>query len=341
MCPHTKLLDDFETADVVCMDCGLVVDRVYGHYSGGGQRERNAFPEESSDLTDSVLQPPKERIENRIVDQFLSYLSVFQLDNKYVLNEAIDLYHKIYGRRESGTNGFKKSPYKERVAIAFSICNVLIKQHSPRPPRYIARICDVPTSALLNLQSKFSLDLEENPPLRKSDWQIQEIKPQDYIDPICAELNIPFHIGTAIRATAEQSRDLFPGCFPTVLAATAIQLELKRRNQLDRNNISSSLICDLLDCRQKSVNRIIHKLHQHAYPEEEYPTIKKIKRRSYKRCIDGSYAFGQSDIHSNESSKSCTDRYKNVSRIQGCKQINENRETHQEDSKNKKNFKRC
>lgn len=307
---------------------------MYGHFSGGGQRERFQTEESLKQNETEHLPPPKERIYNRITDRFLSYLSVFQLDNNYVLNDALDIYDKIYGRRQTGKNGFRKSEYKERIAIAFSICNALIKQHAPRPPRYIAQICDIPTSALLNVQSKMSLNLEESPQLRKSDWKLQEIEAQDYIDPLCAELNIPFHIGTIIRATAEKGQSLLPGCYPTVIAATAIQLELNRKNLLGKNHISPATICSLLHCQQKSVNRIIHSLHQHVYPQESYSSSSKTERRRSDCSANGSYDSRKSYLRSDESSKSCAKRSKTCSRIPISDKASKTNEKYESFSKN-------
>jgi transcription initiation factor TFIIIB Brf1 subunit/transcription initiation factor TFIIB len=257
MCFHENVLDDFHTADVVCTDCGLVLDRIVG-FSGTGGQQWNSRP---CQYRQTQLQPPlpppilisppstggkeaRRKIEN--------YLSVFFMDNENVVESVLKKYNLIYGTRVQRP-GFRKCNMKERIAIAFSICNTLANEEMPRPPQYIAKLCGVSCRQLLNTVTHLKLSEEELEKMKREDYELASSPPQDYIDVLCSHLGIPFATGGEMRAVAEEARWILHGRYPTVIAAASMQLVLERRGELNKT-VFAEKICEMLDCQQKTVN---------------------------------------------------------------------------------------
>jgi transcription initiation factor TFIIIB Brf1 subunit/transcription initiation factor TFIIB len=188
-------------------------------------------------------------------DRIVSYLELFHLDNEHVVESVVESYEKIYGARGE-KNRFRKSDYKERIAIAFSICNVLAKENMPRPPHYVARVCEVPCRPLLNMIKEMHLTPEELVRLKREDYELQDSPPQDYIDVVCSQINIPFATASQMRRAAEELQWTLHGRYPTVIAATAMQLVLRKRGELERG-FASVDICEALGCGQKAIDQAI------------------------------------------------------------------------------------
>ena len=279
VCPHKNTLDDYDVADVVCMDCGLVLDRLLGG-GGGGQRtgggggwyENVSGHRDAETFCTTTLLSREERERMRVRDTIVRCLSNFQMDTEEVVRLALENYWKIYGGRKSGKAGFRKDGDKERVAIAFSVCNTLARQGIPRPPGYVASVCGMPPeehSKLLKIPSVLALGKEELRQLRRSDYELQESEAEDYIDILCAILGVPFHFAGRIRSTAERITWYLHGRLPTVLAAASMQLELGRAGHLREDRVSAKTICELLDCKQKTVSGAIRDFIRLKKEEEE------------------------------------------------------------------------
>jgi hypothetical protein len=212
------------------------------------------------------------REKENIRDIFTRYLSLFSLDNESTINECINNYAKIYGARKI----IRKNSYKNNLAIAFSICNTLAKEHTPRPPHYIAQLCNVPTKAMLNIVSALSITPEEKSTLKKEDYELQETCPEEYIDVICAHLGIPFHIASEGRETVNKSQRILFGRYPTVIAAASLEFVLRQKScgSLQR-------ICELLGCKEKTVEQAIDKLNTSWKNETLHirPVSKETERR--------------------------------------------------------------
>ena len=272
VCPHKNKLDDYDVADVVCMDCGLVLDRILGGGpKGGGQAggrwTENVFesPEEVERLLllSSYNRLPGElRAREMARERIVHYLSQFHMDTEEMADSVLENYWKIYGGRENGKNGFRKSRRKQAVAFTFSLCNVMAKEGVPRPPGFVADVCRLKKEhrkKILQIPKSLNFGREERAQLRRSDYELQESEAEDYIDTLCAFSNVPFHIASRIRETAQRATWLLHGRQPTVLAAASMQIELGRVGLLGRS-VSARDICELLECRQKSVTNAIRQL---------------------------------------------------------------------------------
>jgi hypothetical protein len=258
------------------MDCGLVLDRIIGADGGGpeggGGRVRKRSREEEEEEEDlPFLQQQQEspspyRRRRFLLDRergrelITSVLAVFHLDNQHVMERAIENYDKIYGSRRA-RRGFRKSEFKQRVACAFSICNSLARLQMPRPPEYVARLCEVPCRPLLNVRAQLNLSEEELGALRPEDYELEEARPQDYIDVVCSNLRIPFNTAGEVRRVAEEAQWVLHGRQPTVIAAASIQFVLAERGELGVT-ASGADICNLFDCQQRTVDKALNALRR-------------------------------------------------------------------------------
>lgn len=273
MCHHENVLDDVRSGDRVCADCGLVLDVVLGGYpgrEGGGQiwRKRGGRREESPPppppppprtVTSRRLRRRRRRLQHYTPpppppsarDEIRGYLDQFNLDNEFVLQRVLHNYEKIYGNR-TVKPGFRKTEYKHRTALAFSLCNVLSREKMPRPIQYIVELFGLDTSrALLDIPRALNFGAEEHRALPLRQYELQDSYPQDYIDVLCAHLRLPFKIATAAREKSEEVRWKFYGHHPTVIAGAALQEVLAstpHSSELDRE------ICLGLGCQQKAVS---------------------------------------------------------------------------------------
>jgi hypothetical protein len=244
----------------VCLDCGLVVERLYG--GGGGGAAGGQILRGGGGGGDLSRPPPLDDEEyrarrtarERVAVLVTRYLTPFGLDNEVTIELVLANYARIYGERRT----VQKSDFKERVAIAFSVCNVMARQHTPRPPQYVARLCDVPVRSVLAVCSSLSIGPEERRRLRREDYELEETAPEDYVDVVCAHLGVPFKTATDVRSVAERARWILHGRHPTVIAAAAARLVFEQE-ALDERLTGS--FCELLDCSERTVQHAVDRLY--------------------------------------------------------------------------------
>jgi transcription initiation factor TFIIIB Brf1 subunit/transcription initiation factor TFIIB len=190
------------------------------------------------------------------------YLAVFHLDNDNVVERVLKNYQQIYGGRAQRP-GFRKNDAKNRLAMAFAICNTLARDQMPRPPHFITNMCGVSCKQLLNIVKHLNLSRQELDLLDRQDYELANSPPQDYIDVLCAHLGIPFAIGTEMRIVAEDAEWTLHGRYPTVIAAAAMQYVLCTRAHIDGKidfYDKCKEICEALDCHQKTVSEAMRKI---------------------------------------------------------------------------------
>ena len=181
-------------------------------------------------------------------------LALFHLDQRDTVERAKLNYVKIYGGRS-----FKKNDFKRRVALAFSICNTLIRLKFPRPPEYITQLLGLDScKPLLNIPKTLNFNRKEFAKLDREDYELQEVEPQHYIDTLCAHLDISFPHASKMYKLAEKCKWQLHGKYPTVIAAAVMQHVYKKDSNCTPRKLSE--ICEALSCRQKSVNKTVLQL---------------------------------------------------------------------------------
>jgi hypothetical protein len=232
------------------VDCGVVVERIVGTLGGGagGPVLRGGAGEETP--------PPYIRSGEWAGERLaLAVLAVLGVDNQHVSERVLQNYARVYGSR-GPRPGFRKCDFKRRVAVAFSVCNTLARLHMPRPPSYVTRLCDLPTTRpLLNLPFHLRLERGELDALRREDYELRDGRPQEYVDTACSHLGIPFSAAGEAVSEAERAEWVLHGRHPTVLAAAAIQRVLGRRGELGEARRAE--LCHAFDCRQRTVDRVL------------------------------------------------------------------------------------
>ena len=96
--------------------------------------------------------------------------------------------------------------------------------------------------------------------MSKSDYELGRVKPEDYIDGICANLNVRFNLASEMVEVARKNSWRFYGKKPTLIASAAIHRMLKRHG-LDRQGEGlSDSACRLLSCDRSAVERLADKM---------------------------------------------------------------------------------
>lgn len=241
----------------MCMECGLVLEQLYGG-GGGGERWRGGVS--------SYATPPKtlnpweggKEKEEITLEYVFVLLGTFHMDTDDTAYRVWELFKKIYKSRQERL-GFRKTTFKAKVAVAFCLCNTLAHEHSPRPIESITTLIGLDSvKPLLDIPKSLNLSPCELESLRKHEYELIDPSPQEYIDTICAHLNISFSIAGQIRQKVEQVEWLLYGKQPTVIAAAGMQSFLSATGHLEGNMAKD--ICALLGCQQKAVNAALSRI---------------------------------------------------------------------------------
>ena len=255
MCSHEKLLDDFITADVICTECGLIMDRIIGYSNEGRQRYRFNDSDiiNQEELYERNIGGGENAILYRKYELLNNYLAVLHLDNEHVLNRVSENYEKIFGSR---TN-FKYSTTKRDIAIAFSIANTLNRLSIPRPVGHIAQLCNVDVGLLLNIPKNLNFTKIDFEKLKESDYVLDDISPTYFIDTVCAYLGIKFNLASEMITKAEEVEWKFEGRQAHGVAAAIIVYTLRKNKKSKKENDLLNEVCDALGCLPRTVNDII------------------------------------------------------------------------------------
>lgn len=250
---------------MICADCGTVTERLLGW--GRGQRWRNS---DEKPHPVAVGPPPAEhpppppppppsafpplaakRIELRTL------LDILRLESDSALEEALAVYRAVYGDRRP-RSGFRPSRCKEKVATAFAVYRTLVRSGGSRPLHFVTELCGLTTSRpLLNLRRSLCLGPEDG--LDPSLTELPHVEPQDYVDVLCANLGIPFHIASRAHALAEEVRWTLYGRHPAVITAAVLHHLLGDRPGGLSDELSER-ICSELDCQRKAVASALARL---------------------------------------------------------------------------------
>lgn len=263
----------------MCVECGLVLDRIIGE-SGGRFRQRRVADGtgegggggygdgygDDSGGAEVALRADGDGGETLI----RSVLAVLHLDNQHVEERAAENYRKIYGSRRQRP-GFRKTDLLRRLACAFSICNTLNRLQMPRPPVYVTDLCGVPphpATPLLNIRERLNLSEEELRGMKREDYELEQAEAQDYLDVVCAHLGVAFNTAGEARRMAEEVQWAVYGKKPTSIAAAVLQTVLARRGELG-GAVTREDICDAFDCRQKCVDLVLRDVERYFRQQQQ------------------------------------------------------------------------
>jgi len=186
-------------------------------------------------------------------------LDVLKLDNGCLVYKIMKNYTLIYGRRKNRP-GFRRSKIKRAVAMAFSICNVLAKEHCPRPVQYITGLCGVSNpKLLLNIPHSLKLNELELNRIGSEYYELEHSRPQDFVDVLCAYLRIPFHIASQLYTYVQRVEWDMYGKQPPVIVAAVMQKVLAELNMLEKGH--AEYICEHLNCKQKAVTSAMKEIN--------------------------------------------------------------------------------
>ncbi len=83
------------------------------------------------------------------------------MDSKDMVNRCQENFDRIYGLRRT-RKGFRKSEFKENVAVAASILRQMVLLRMPRPPEHVATLCGLESaSPLLRVDALLNFSKEE------------------------------------------------------------------------------------------------------------------------------------------------------------------------------------
>ncbi len=264
------MLDDFERGDVVCVECGHVVQSPLLSWNSGPPRLRHvesggrtvwglqssSVEEIYSTPYDDVEREKDERRRSKIRD----VLSIFHLDNENTVEKVLNNYKTLYCDRQP-RRGFKKTETKDRLALAVSICRQITMNGSARMPSEIADVCGVErASDLLNADKILNLNREE---MRKGAHRFIDAKPEDYARLITANLELPRRLGRVAERfiKAVKMKRHLCGKKPQFIAGGVIHSLLVRVGW--HTDLACKMLIRYIDCSKNSILNISHKLPEY------------------------------------------------------------------------------
>ena len=230
-CDHLSVIEDDRTSDVVCTDCGVVVD-TFLQVSHNKQVKKNLLPEEK-------LRVMKLR--------FLCSLLYIEAEN---------VIQKAFRISECLERDYKVSTRDEQYMYAFSIWETLNCIGSPRARHEIERICAVEPCSMLRFQNKYGIP--------ETFCRVEK-----YVDRVCHSLRLPFQFSKYVRELAIVYG--FEGYYqPHNVLAACIMLVgrfYRRMNFITKfyTEITWDFICNQLLVNKSAVALVMRKIgHRNA-----------------------------------------------------------------------------
>ena len=245
---------------------GRLGERFVGHSElrPACRRPEDSLPLQGGQVSAGEIGPEidgdEERRERVRREDVSPLLSVFHLDGGCVEEDVLHLYCRLYALRR----GTRKSEWKKNLALAFCIARVLTRHKCPRPIDDILLVCGVPLADkghLLQMAKWLNLRKEELESLEPDDYEWEDTSPQHYIDTLCSHLGIPFAAASEMEEVARGCEYALYGRQPSVLAAAAMQVVLRRRGFLALNPALAEEVCKGLGCQQRAVNEVLRSAH--------------------------------------------------------------------------------
>jgi hypothetical protein len=214
------------------VSCGLVTDRLVGVGSGHVI---------SSNEDEDVCVNERRKY---LISQFLYQ---FHIDGE-ILEMVTRKYARIYDRRSDVT----KTDHRHRLAIAFSICDVLNTNGCPRPESHVSHVCGVKEAQMLNLAVHLGIPHEKY----SKDYVITYAEPYLYVDTFCDYLGVPYKITCFVRDLVLQIGWSHYGKKPETIVGGVLMKVLRATGYLDKDNgVPERLISHVFDFDHQSMRR--------------------------------------------------------------------------------------
>lgn len=257
MCHHWEVLDDPRQGDTVCLECGLVLEPCIGGREGPGvYRHRFVDFDTALRWDDEVVKPPSVA-EERVRD----VLQVLHMDNnEQLVARCVENFNRIYWWRGQRA-GFRRSQYKENVALATSVWRQLVKLRMPRPILHVVRLCGLDSGGPL-LRAKKILNFSEREGRELSGWyEYEEAAPQDYLWTLCGYLSLPFWLPACAAQLSSSNKvgQRLSGINPVHLAAGCLVSVGGKFNEY-KNLLGVETVCTTLGCSVKPVKRVVDQI---------------------------------------------------------------------------------
>jgi len=173
MCYHEQSIEDERTGDLICTDCGLVLDSLVSSFSN----QCFSFENHSSqEITDE--------------EKLRRCLDVLLIENHEIIRDSKKLLKSIRRRIQEEDIPFRFFNNKVHVCWAiWEACNI---NKCPRSLDEICLVCGVKESALLKLEKELNL-------------RPTYCSPKDYVERISGNLGLPFWMQKCVKIILSSS----------------------------------------------------------------------------------------------------------------------------------------
>lgn len=207
MCKHTITTFDSHVGEEICIECGVVIDTVL--YT-------SAQHSPSIPMPDHELDNFGEKMKMR--ETVLDVCSQLHLDATCIIDSVIHVMQNV----------LKIFPYckfslfstKGRSILAYSICEVLNRQKTPRFPKEVASVCDIVPAEILKIEKAVWLNGGET----------THCMPSMYANYACCQLGLSFSFSKEVQEVLRQTEEVLFGHTPEALTAAAILHILRGRS---------------------------------------------------------------------------------------------------------------
>ena len=218
------------------------------------------------------------------------------MDNECVIGHCCDNFKILYWLRCG--KKFRRSSFRENVALATSVFKQLVRLGVPRPPSHIADLCGLYSSSVffhvekilriegrekvksVHLYLGFFISLKNVIVVHFLQEEIRgwfehkEPRPQDYLWTLCACLYLPYWLPASAEQlmVAANVRWVLFGTNPVHVAAGVLLSAAAKFGQRFSESVNIKTVCSTLGCSVKPVRKVIR-----AMPEYEFECDKSLE----------------------------------------------------------------
>lgn len=192
ICTHLRTIEDDHTSDVICLCCGLVLDKLYLY-------ESNTF------FTGECI-PDVKFLK---IKQFILDVCENMCINRYISDLSFELFKKIYLLE-------KCSKINHEHLAAYAIYDVLNNENCPRTAQEISYFTNVPLKKIFQIESNI---LQDN----------NLSNPENFVERFCSLLNLKYADHKDVRVLMDEISKYVGNIKSACLVATAICIHIKNK----------------------------------------------------------------------------------------------------------------